>query len=116
MRRVFICSPLKADTKEGILKNIKRAQDLCHLAMTRGGGPIAPFASHAFYTLFLDDSNPIERAIGMDAGNAWLRASHEVWAWTKLGVTPGMEREIILARQCGINVLRDPSCWASVIE
>jgi hypothetical protein len=113
MKRVFVCSPLKADTKEGILKNIKRAQDLCHLATIND---VAPFASHAFYTLFLDDLDPVQRAQGMAAGNAWLRASHELWVWSKLGTSAGMASEIELARSCSIPVVFDPPCWAGVTE
>lgn len=113
MKRVIVVSPLKADNDIDVLKNIQRAQRLCRLATLWG---VAPFASHAFYTLFLDDFEPEHRKAGMDAGLSWLRAAHELWVWSKRGITSGMQSEIDMARACSVQVIMDPAIWADVSE
>lgn len=111
MKRVFVASPLKADNDIAVLENIQRAQQLCRLATQWG---VAAFASHAFYPLFLDDFDPEQRKQGSEAGLAWLRASHELWVWSKRGITSGMQSEIDMARACSVPVIMDPAIWAEV--
>lgn len=111
MKRVMVCSPLKADNEIGVSKNIQRAQHLCRLATVWG---VAAFGSHAFYPLFMDDFDPMHRKAGMDAGLAWLAASHELWVWSKAGISSGMKAEIEFARRAGIPVITDPALWAEV--
>ena len=71
MKKIYICSPLRGD----IERNIMRALDHCREAAELGVLPIAP---HAYFTRFLDDSVPQERALGMEFGRALLRMCDEV--------------------------------------
>jgi hypothetical protein len=56
----------------------------------------APFASHALYTQpgVLDDTNPHERAKGIEAGFAWRPFVRMTVVYTDRGITEGMRRGI----------------------
>ena len=62
------------------------------------GLPGYPFAPHAFYPNFLDDTLPGDRAAGRQCGDAWLLRSTEVWVWDLWGVSQGMQEEIETVR------------------
>lgn len=79
----------------------------------------APFASHALYTQWLDDHDPAERKLGMEAGfaiadaldyNALRRGHSEaggtlvVLVGMDLGLSSGMECGVKLHRQRGRDV------------
>lgn len=113
MKRVIVVSPLKADNDIDVLRNIQRAQKLCRLATLQG---VAAFASHAFYPLFLDDFEPSQRKLGSDAGLAWLSVAHEIWVWSRKGISSGMKAEIEFAQLHGISVTTDPLVWTDVRE
>lgn len=61
----------------------------------------APFASHGLYTQpgVLDDSNPHERAMGIQAGFAWRKVARRTAVYTDLGVTEGMQEGIVHAQR-----------------
>ena len=98
MKKVFICSPLRGD----IERNVMRALDHCREAAELGVLPIAP---HAYFTRFLDDSVPQERALGMKLGRELLQMCDEVWVYNLERVSAGMAEEIALAKELGIQVL-----------
>lgn len=87
---VIIESPFAGDVK----KNIEYAQKCMHDSLLRGE---APYASHLLYTQpnVLDDTNPKERLMGIEAGFAWkhLPGVHTVF-YMDLGMSGGMERAI----------------------
>lgn len=64
----------------------------------------APFASHGFYTQFLNDDIPAERDQGMKAGFAWGRNADLVAVYTDHGISPGMKAGITRAEKEGIPV------------
>lgn len=53
----------------------------------------APMASHLLYTQrgVLDDDNPSERRMGIDAGLEWRHAAVKSVVYVDRGITPGME-------------------------
>jgi len=59
----------------------------------------APYASHLLYTQpgVLDDLDPAERRLGMEAGFAWGEIAHKTIVYTDLGTTAGMEAGIARA-------------------
>lgn len=111
LKRVYVVSPLSANSPDLIQDNIERARRLCLLATYEDA---APFAPHAFYTEFLDDTNMDEREIGRMSGLAWLEVCDEVWVWTGRGISGGMREEIAAAKEKGITVIKDPKCWKAV--
>jgi len=98
MKRVFICSPYAGD----ITRNVAIAQEACRIAVEHDE---APFAPHLFYTQFLDDTNPSHRGAGIVCGLAFMEACHEVWAYIRDGISPGMQRELDHAKSLGLPIV-----------
>ena len=109
-RRVFICSPYRAVSKDPIRReaemdeNIDRVHNACRMASALGLLPLAP---HGYFTNFLNDRNPQEREEGMELGMEWLAQSDEVWV-VGTRVSEGMSREIAKATELGIPVRNVP--------
>lgn len=101
--RVFVCSPLRADSALRIERNLEFARDLCREVAMQGHSPYAP---HLFCTQFLDDGVADERAHGINVGLEFLRVCHELWWATLDGWAPssGMRREMDLAAGLGVPV------------
>lgn len=102
MKRIFVVSRLRADTREGLAQNIARAERLCHIVADLGH---APFAPHLLYTRFLDDTVPAEREMGIACGKAWLAVCDEVWVDAARGISEGMAGEIEDAKALGKPVV-----------
>jgi hypothetical protein len=58
---------------------------------------------HLYFTRFLDDANPDERAQGMMLGLSWLETCNEVWVFGA-NISTGMQGEIDRANALGIPV------------
>ncbi len=86
MKLVTIESPYAGNIK----KNIKYAKECMLDCLLRGE---APLASHLLYTQegLLDDANPIERKLGIEAGLAWGAKAELVAVYRDLGISKGME-------------------------
>lgn len=99
---VVIESPFAGPTEEGrrIFREYLRRAALD--SMSRGE---APFASHAMYTLWLDDDDPAARALGIEAGLAWGRKADLVAVYTDHGISRGMRLGIERAEAEGRPVV-----------
>jgi hypothetical protein len=74
----------------------------------------APYASHLLYTQpgVLDDTDPRERALGMEAGFAWGAVANLVAVYCDLGISKGMRAGIDRAEDAGVPVeLRSLKFW-----
>jgi hypothetical protein len=91
MRRVVVESPFAGDVDE----NIKYARACIRDCLLRGESPVA---SHLLLTQdgVLNDRDPIERAVGINAGHAWMHGADAVVVYQDRGISAGM--------QAGINV------------
>jgi hypothetical protein len=63
-------------------------------ALRKGDNPIA---SHLLWPGILDDANPAERALGIEAGLAWGKVAEATVVYDDLGVSPGMAQGIARA-------------------
>jgi hypothetical protein len=99
VRLVIIESPYKGDIEE----NVKFARACVRDSLLRGEAPIA---SHLLYTQpgILDDSIPIERMHGIDAGLEWRRVADATVVYVDRGITTGMRYGIDAALAAGIEV------------
>jgi hypothetical protein len=111
MRLVIIESPFAGNVEE----NIRYARACMKDCLMRGE---APYASHLLYTQegVLDDENPDERRLGMEAGFAWARCFEDNEGgskpnrmpkrviYTDLGISGGMQEAISLAYDMGQEV------------
>ena len=97
MKKIYVCSRLAGD----IENNIEKAKVYARfVAKTCGAIPIAP---HIYFTQFLDDTVPEERAFGTMAGLMLLSDCDELWYFGD-SVSGGMIREIIAAKEQNIPV------------
>ena len=96
MRCVIIESPYAGN----IERNVKYAREAMWDCLQRGE---APYASHLLYTQVgvLDDSDPIQRERGIQAGFAWRSASQATVVYEDLGISTGMKYGIEHAKKLG---------------
>ena len=106
-KRVIIESPFGTNvdgsrcTHEEMAANVEYIKLCIADSLDRGE---APFASHGFYPLVLDDATPEERKAGMEAGFAWGEAAELIAVYTDRGITPGMKEGITLHFDRGIRI------------
>jgi len=99
MKLVIIESPYAGNVEA----NIAYARRCVADSLKRGEAPIA---SHLLYTQpgILDDSNPIERSLGIAAGLAWRLVANCTVVYTGLGISDGMKYGINAAKESGISI------------
>jgi hypothetical protein len=95
MTRIIIESPFSASAgTKSVEGNIEYARACCLDAVMREE---VPFASHLFFTQFLDDNNPDHRIIGTSMGfDFWERADLVVF-YTDYGWSNGMKDALVKA-------------------
>lgn len=105
MKRVFLASPYRGDTK----RNVAYARACAYDCVQRGESPLVP---HLSFTQFLDDGIEADRNAGMEAGIAWLNVCETLAVYVDLGISSGMHAETMQAKLLGIPVeLRTlPAC------
>lgn len=64
----------------------------------------APIASHLLHTQVLDDMQPDERELGIEAGLAWYRVADKCVVYADRGVSGGMAKGIERANRFGVPV------------
>jgi hypothetical protein len=87
MRRVILESPFAGNVWQRWL-NRRYARRCLRDSCMRGESPLA---SHLLYTQALDDRDPWERKIGIEAGLAWGDVADATVIYVDRGVSPGMK-------------------------
>jgi hypothetical protein len=93
MKLVVIESPFAGDVEA----NIRYARAAMADSLARGEAPIA---SHLLYTQpgILDDRNPEDRTLGIEAGLLWASRAELTAAYVDLGISSGMAAAIERSR------------------
>jgi len=102
---VYVCSPCRGCPPHSPGKtasNLRAAAAYCKAVMEAGRIPMAP---HLYFSTFLDDDDPAQRARGLEMGAALLRLCAELWVFGG-EASCGMTAEIELA-----GALRIPITW-----
>ena len=89
MRRVILESPFRGATAHEQERN-ERYLKLAMLDSLRRGE--SPLASHRLWPGILNDNDPEERALGIEAGLAWGVVAEATVVYGDLGISPGMEQ------------------------
>jgi len=63
-----------------------------------------PFVSHLLYTQVLDDTNSLERKLGMEAGFAFISKSDYSAAYDDYGISSGMMEGMAIAESLGHRI------------
>ena len=94
----YVCSPYRGD----VARNVKYAKELTGRAVRRGLVPITP---HLYLTQALDDNDPAERALEMEAGLHLLEPCEYIMIGGRYGISEGMRHEIERAHRLGKTFL-----------
>jgi len=97
MIKVIIESPYAGDIKANT-EYLHRCVIDC---LVRGE---SPYASHGFFTQFLDDDKPDDRALGIKAGLAWAEAADKVVVYVDNGISKGMRYGIEAHEKAGRRI------------
>jgi hypothetical protein len=99
MRLVILESPYAGNVEA----NVDYARLCVRDSLLRGEAPIA---SHLLYTqpAILNDDIPTERALGIDAGLAWLSVAEGSVVYADQGISRGMQYGIDAATAAGVPV------------
>lgn len=98
---VFVCSPLRGDrpyTTAKFNKNLRNAAGYSASVVRVGHTPITP---HLYFSSFMDDHKPGDRARGKEMAQELLAICDEVWVFADNGISEGMKAEINLASELG---------------
>lgn len=83
--KVIVESAFRGSAQYSLETNVEFAERLCARAIRDG---FNPFASHLFYTRFLDDFDIADRATGMGLGLEWGVHAQQVWICIREGEIP----------------------------
>lgn len=116
MRLVVIESPYAGDFAGDVAKverHLRYLRACMHDCLKRGE---APFASHGLYTQpgVLDDNDPADRELGIQAGFAWRAMADATVVYTDCGTSRGMEYGIRAAKE--LRTRNEDGTSAHVIE
>lgn len=100
MSMYYICSRYRG-TKEQIAEHIEYAKELTRETLLYGHCAITP---HLYITNCLDDSDPEERQMGLEAALEILGRCDAVVVGMQFGISEGMATEIAEAKRLGIPV------------
>ncbi len=95
--RIYIVSPFAGDEKANLSYLALCMQD----SLARGE---APFASHGFYPQYLDDTDEVERAVGMACGMTWMEVAFKCAVYEDRGLSSGMVKDIKRAASMDVFV------------
>lgn len=96
---VYICSPLRAETAEGVRNNMLMAEEYAHTISEKYN--CRAIAPHSFLPKYLDDSIPKERELGIKFGLDVIKLCKKVYVCTDT-ISEGMRSEIEFA--CKFNI------------
>ena len=96
---VYICSPFRGDYEQ----NTEYARSYCEVIL-RYISDVIPLAPHLYFPQFLDDTDPDERELGLEAGLALLDICDEIWVYGIENPSEGMKAEIEHAKKRGIQI------------
>ena len=99
---VYVCSPLSADTAEGVRLNMLKARE--QMEVVSGIYNCRAIAPHAILPEYLDDHNPEERALGLKFGLDLLKLCKLMVVCGDV-ISDGMRREIEVAKELGIDII-----------
>lgn len=97
MRLVVIESPYSGDIERNLIYLHNCIKD----CISRGE---TPYASHLMLTGALDDGNPEERVVGIEAGLHWADAAEAVVVYTDYGISEGMVSSIAAHEVAGRTI------------
>lgn len=97
--RVILESPYAGD----VARNTVYARRAMHDSIVNHGE--APMVSHLLYTQCLDDADPTERRLGINAGHAFLKGCERVVVYRDYGLSDGITKGMRRAKRAGVPIV-----------
>ena len=116
MRIVILESPFAAETDAELEQNVEYARRAMLDCLQRGESPMV---SHLLYPQVLDEDDPGERQLAIDAGLAWRKVAEMSVVYCDRGISKGMKYGIAAAEEAGIPVeyrYFDPPAGAQIVK
>ena len=103
MIRVLLESPYGSRDPVEVATNLTYARACVRDSVMRGEAPIA---SHLLFTqpCILNDDDLTERALGIDAGLAWIVVADKMVVYTDRGISGGMKMAMRVAESSGLEI------------
>ena len=101
-KRIYICSPLRANNWSNMIRNAIRAQQYMELASEQYECPA--YAPHGYLPFFLNDYDPKERTLALSFGKRLLKLCDALIVCGDV-ISEGMRGEIQQACKLGIPVV-----------
>ena len=102
MRRILLESPYASDDPAVVDGNIAYARECARDCLKRDESPLA---SHLVFPFILNDKIEHERALGIEAGLAWISVADAMVLYVDRGVSPGMQEAMRRAQRAGLEVV-----------
>lgn len=99
---VIIESPYKGNGYWQLWRNKRYLKRCIHDSLSRGE---IPFASHGFYTRYLNDVIPEERELGIHCGLSIMERADYVVVYADYGHSNGMRLGLEAARKAGKQIV-----------
>ncbi len=99
----FVCAPLRADTPEGIKKNIEVAKQYGAKLLNSGWCPLV--TQMMLEPLGADDHNPLIRQMAMQMSRDMITFFRPVFFMCGNYMSKGMSEEWILAQALGLRII-----------
>ena len=97
---VIVESPYGSDAADVVAANVAYANEACFDCLRRFE---VPYASHLFFSPFLNDNKPEERRLGIRAGYAMWTGAAKVVLYLDLGMSTGMNLALEHAKRIGMR-------------
>ena len=102
LTKIYVCSPYRAITSALAEINVRAAGQYCRFVIECMPQAL-PIAPHVYFTQFMDDDEPDERARALELGKRLLTECKEIWVFGE-HVSDGMAAEITEAGRLQIPI------------
>ena len=102
MKKIYVCSRLRADANHTMEEHIKFATEHCKEIVKEGNMPIAP---HIYFTQFMDDNIENERTLALKFNFDLLKSCDEIYVYDDEGISSGMQAEIDYSNSNGKTIV-----------
>lgn len=113
-RKVYICSPCRADSANGVFGNMRAARFYMYYAYTHMR--LNPCAPHAYLPALLCDRALRERALALKFGRELLTVTSKMLVCGHI-LTDGMRGELEKAKELGIPItVFSPGLYSEIVS
>ena len=115
IKRSYVCSPCRADTKEGVEKNMMNARAYVVWVESKNGGKCRAYAPHSCLPAMFDDNDPFDRNLAISVCYDTLNGCDDMYVFGNK-LSDGMKGEIKHAVVTGMPIHIDKPLYDVVVR